>query len=232
MQPQVRDALMEIWNPWVQPFKDLGDGAGKLLDSLGEQLLGLDAHDHASLGDVLNFDREKFRLAARSRRSASKDFGVMRLNETRLEAFLGFSRREFVNPSEEQKNELVERDGKWWRADEAVFGLRIFTVIEPGLQNDPLLKKVMPGSPEPDDDQADRDHARLDRRPVPRRRPRRRATRSSSCRSSSTSRPSRSARSRSASCATPPRRSPASSSPRSSRPSSATPSACRSAAPA
>lgn len=30
-----------------------------------------------------------------------------------------------------------------------MFGLRIFTLIRPGLQNDPLLKKVMPGSPDP-----------------------------------------------------------------------------------
>ena len=73
----------------------------------------------------------------------------MRLNQTRLEAFLGFARREFLNPSEEEKQELVERDGKWWRADEAVFGLRIYTMIQPGLQKDPLLKKVMPGSKDP-----------------------------------------------------------------------------------
>ena len=39
-----RDDLMGIWNPWVQPFKDLSGGAGKLLDSLGEQVLGLAEH--------------------------------------------------------------------------------------------------------------------------------------------------------------------------------------------
>jgi hypothetical protein len=143
-----RDALMEIWNPWVEPFKDLGDGAGKLLDSFGDQVLGI-GNTTKELGEVLSFDREKFRLAAALASTSERNFGVMRLNETRLEAFLGFARREFLNPSEQQKLELVERDNKWWRADEAVFGLRIFTVIRPGLQNDPLLKKVMPGSSDP-----------------------------------------------------------------------------------
>jgi hypothetical protein len=139
---------MGIWNPWVQPFKDLGDGAGKLVDSLGDTVLGI-GNASQELADVLSFDREKFRLAALLASTSEQNFGVLRLNETRLEAFLGFARREFVNPSEQQKLELVERDGKWWRADEAVFGLRIFTLIRPGLQNDPLLKKVMPGSSDP-----------------------------------------------------------------------------------
>ncbi|MDX6401248.1 MAG: hypothetical protein QOF27_1854 [Gaiellaceae bacterium] len=143
-----RDALLGIWNPWVKPFKDLGDGAGKVLDSVGSQVLGIE-HATKGLGEALSFDREKFRLAAALASTSERNFGVMRLNETRLEAFLGFARREFINPSEQEKLELVERDGKWWRADEAVFGLRIFTLIRPGLQNDPLLKKVMPGSTDP-----------------------------------------------------------------------------------
>ncbi|MEJ7630005.1 MAG: hypothetical protein WKF54_10480, partial [Nocardioidaceae bacterium] len=143
-----RDQLMGIWNPWTQPFKDLGDGAGKVVDSLGTQVLGLD-HATKKLGDVLSFDRVNFRLAASLASTAEQNFGVLRLNETRLEAFLGFKRREFVGPSEEQKKDLVERDGKWWRADEAVFGLRIFTLIRPGLQNDKLLSKVMPGADAP-----------------------------------------------------------------------------------
>ncbi len=143
-----RDALMGIWNPWAQPFKDLGDGAGKLVDSVGKQVLGIDGSAQG-LADVISFDREKFRLAAKLAGTGERNFGVLRLNETSLEAFLGFARREFVNPSEAQKLELVERDGKWWRADEAVFGMRIFTTIRPGLQSDPLLKKVMPGSADP-----------------------------------------------------------------------------------
>jgi hypothetical protein len=143
-----RDALMGIWNPWVKPFRDLGDGAGKLLDSFGDQVLLL-PHATKSLGEVLTFDREKFRLAAALASEGEHNFGAMRLNETRLEAFFGFARREFLNPSDAQKLELVERDGKWWRADEAVFGLRIYTIIRPGLQNDPLLSKIMPGSAPP-----------------------------------------------------------------------------------
>lgn len=143
-----REALMGIWNPWVKPFQDLGDGAGKLVDSLGDTLLGI-GNTSQELADVISFDREKFRLAALLASTSEQNFGVLRLNETRLEAFLGFARREFVNPSAQQKLDLVERDGKWWRADEAVFGLRIFTLIRPGLQNDPLLKKVMPGSVDP-----------------------------------------------------------------------------------
>jgi Family of unknown function (DUF6603) len=143
-----RNALMGIWNPWVKPFQDLGDGAGKVVDSLGETLFGI-GNASGELADVVSFDRDNFRLAALLTSTSEQNFGVLRLNETRLEAFLGFKRREFVNPSEQQKLDLVERDGKWWRADEAVFGLRIFTLIRPGLQNDPLLKKVMPGSPDP-----------------------------------------------------------------------------------
>jgi hypothetical protein len=151
----LRVALMGIWNPWVQPFKDLGDGAGKLLDSFGKQVLGIESATK-SLGKTLTFvgpgnggPLDTFRLAASLASTSERNFGVLRLNETRLEAFFGFARREFVNPSEQQKLELVERDGKWWRADEAVFGLRIFTLVRPGIQNDPLLKKVMPGSSDP-----------------------------------------------------------------------------------
>lgn len=59
-----RDALMAMWNPWVQPFKDLDDGAGKLVDSVGKQVLGIDNTAHG-LADVLSFDRDNFRLAAR-----------------------------------------------------------------------------------------------------------------------------------------------------------------------
>lgn len=150
-----RDDLMGIWNPWVQPFKDLGDGAGKLLDSFGNQVLGIERVTK-SLGDTLTFvgpgeggPLDTFRLSATLASASERNFGLLRLNETRLEVFFGFARRVFVNPSEQQKLELVERDGKWWRADEAVFGLRIFTHVRPGIQNDPLLKKVMPGSAEP-----------------------------------------------------------------------------------
>lgn len=141
----LRDQLMGIWNPWAQPFKDLGDGAGKIVDSLGKQVLGLDGAS-GDLAEVVKFDPVKFRLSATLAASGQRNFGAFRLNETTLEAFLGFARREFVNPSEAQKLELVERAGKWWRADDAVLGVRVFTKVEPGLQQDPLLKAIMPGS--------------------------------------------------------------------------------------
>lgn len=144
----LRDQLMGIWNPWAQPFKDLGDGAGKVLDSLGQQVLGVDSAS-SELAEVVRFDPARFRLSATLAASGQKNFGAFRLNETTLEAFLGFARREFVNPSETQKLDLVERGGKWWRADEAVLGVRVFTKVEPGLQQDPLLKAIMPGSKEP-----------------------------------------------------------------------------------
>lgn len=145
---QLENALMEAWNPWVKPFQDLGAGTGKVIDSLASQVLDIDDATK-KLGDVVTFDRDKFRLAAKLAATGSKDFGVMKLNQMELEAFLGFARVEFKNPSEAQKAELVERDNKWWRADEAVFGVRIFSIVEPGLLNDPVLKKIMPGSSDP-----------------------------------------------------------------------------------
>lgn len=149
VQQNLVDGLMAAWNPWVKPFQDLADGAGKVVDSLGDQLLGV-SDATQKLGQILSWDQANFRLAAQLVSAGERNFGVMRLTETRLEAFLGFKRREFVNPTEADKAELVERDGKWYRADEAVFGLRLYTVIKPGLQNDPLLKKIMPGSKDPE----------------------------------------------------------------------------------
>jgi len=146
--PAQRDALMGIWNPWVQPFRNLDDGAGKLLDSLGQQVLGVEGTSKI-LGDALTYDRDNFRLAAELDSMSERNLGVLRLSDTRLEAFLGFAPQELANPSEEQKLELVARDGKWWRADGAVFGLRISTLVQPALQSDPLLKKVMAGASDP-----------------------------------------------------------------------------------
>lgn len=149
----VRAQLMGIWNPWVQPFGDLADGAGKVIDSLGSQLLGVEGATkkiaEAAKNETLTFDGDRFRVAIRLTGTKEANYGVLILNQTSLEAFLGFARREFVNPSEEDKANLVEREGKWWRADEAVFGLRIYTTIKPGLQQDPLLKQIMPKSEPP-----------------------------------------------------------------------------------
>ncbi|WP_295697167.1 DUF6603 domain-containing protein [Lapillicoccus sp.] len=146
--PATREALLGIWNPWVQPFRDLADGAGKLLDSLGKQVLGIDGATKG-LGDALTFDRATFRLAAKLTGTGERDFGVLRLDETSLEAFLGFNRVQFLNPTDAQKGDLVERDGTWWQADQAVFGVRLYVTIRPGLQGDPLLKAIMPGSSDP-----------------------------------------------------------------------------------
>jgi hypothetical protein len=66
-----------------------------------------------------------------------------------LEAFLSFKRREIVNPTDAEKANLVERDNKWFAADEAVLGLRVVTTLQPGLTGDPLLKQVIPGTPPP-----------------------------------------------------------------------------------
>lgn len=146
--PATRDALLGIWNPWVKPFTDLADGAGKLVDSLGTQVLGVE-HATKSLGDSLTFDRDTFRLSAKLTGTGERDFGVLRLDETSLEAFLGFNRVQFLNPTEAQKADLVERDGTWWQADQAVFGVRLTVSIRPGLQGDPLLKAIMPGAGDP-----------------------------------------------------------------------------------
>lgn len=150
---QTRVALMGIWNPWVQPFKDLADGAGKLLDSVGDQLLGVPSITHeladAAKDKTLTFDQDTFRIALEIVGVGEKNLGVMKLNDTKLEAFFSFGRRKFANPSEADKASLVERDGAWWRADEPNLGLRVYVTIKPGIQENPLLKKIMPGSSDP-----------------------------------------------------------------------------------
>ena len=143
---QTRVQLMEIWNPWVQPFRDLADGAGKLLDGAGSAILGVDSvtHELAELAkdQTLTFDNDKFTLALQIVGVGEKHLGLLTLNDTKLEAFFSFGRRKFENPSEEDKKSLVERDKAWWRADEPNLGLRIYVTIKPGLQQDPLLKKI------------------------------------------------------------------------------------------
>lgn len=150
---QTRVALMGIWNPWVQPFRDFSDGAGTLLDAVGSQVLGVDditgTLAQAAKDKTLSFDQDTFRIGLVVAGVGERNLGAMRLNDTKLEAFFGFGRRSFANPSEEDKKSLVERDGKWWRADEPNLGLRIFVTIQPGIQDNPLLKKIMPGSSDP-----------------------------------------------------------------------------------
>ena len=99
---------MGIWDPWVQPFKDLVGDAGKLLDSLGDQVLGI-PHATKSLGDVLSFDREKFRLAAQLASTEEKNFGALRLTRPS-------SRRSSASPGASSKTPPRRRSSNWSNA--------------------------------------------------------------------------------------------------------------------
>lgn len=146
----VRLQLMDLWNPWAQPFKNLGDGAGRLLDHIGKRLLGIDSLV-SKLADVIELDREGggFKLVAHVAKSGAAQFGPLRLDQASFEGFLQFSDREVSNPTEAEKPGLVQRGEKWFIGDVAILGLRLRTLLEPGLTSNPLLKKVMPGSAEP-----------------------------------------------------------------------------------
>ncbi|MDY7528274.1 MULTISPECIES: DUF6603 domain-containing protein [unclassified Cryobacterium] len=146
----IRSGLMDLWNPWAQPFKNLGAGSGKLLNSFGKNVLGVDDLVK-KLGDNLALDRTdgKFLLAATFLRSGQVKLGAMTLDQVTFEAFLQFSDREIANPTAEEKTSLLERDGKWFIGDVAILGLRFRTILQPGLTSDPLLAKVMPGSEDP-----------------------------------------------------------------------------------
>lgn len=150
VQPLIRDGLMGFWNPWAQPFKDLDAAAGKLLNSFGKTVLGVDDLVK-KLGDNLNLDREggNFVLAATFLRSGQLKLGGLTLDQVTFEAFLQFSDREIAAPTEDEKKSLLQRDDKWFIADVAILGLRFRTILQPGLTSDPLLAKVMPGSEDP-----------------------------------------------------------------------------------
>lgn len=146
----IRSGLMDFWNPWAQPFKNLGAGSGKLLNSFGKSVLGVDDLVK-KLGENLALDRSdgKFLLAATFLRSGQVKLRAMTLDQVTFEAFLQFSDREIANPTAEEKGSLLERDGKWFIGDVAILGLRFRTILQPGLTSDPLLAKVMPGSEDP-----------------------------------------------------------------------------------
>ena len=146
----IQKGLMDLWNPWVQPWKDLGAGAENLLNKFGSAVLGTDDLV-GELGDVLTLDRSggKFVLVALLDDLPTGQLGAMKLDQVKFEAFLQFSDREVVNPTAAEKPSLVERDGKWFRGDVAILGIRLRTLLEPGITSDPLLKKVMPGSADP-----------------------------------------------------------------------------------
>lgn len=146
---ELRDGLMGLWDPWTRPFKDLGAGAGKGLNAFGE-LLGIDDLV-GDLGDVLTLTRSDgmFVLAAEILKPDKVELGGLNLDQVAFEAFLQFSDRQVANPTEAEKAELVERDGKFFRGDVAIVGLRLRALLEPGLTDNPLLAKIMPGSKDP-----------------------------------------------------------------------------------
>jgi hypothetical protein len=149
VDPAIRDGLMGLWNPWAQPFKDMGEGAGNLLNKFGK-VVGMDD----LLGDlskVIELDREGggFKLVAKVDKSGAVQLGALRLDQLSFEAFLQFSDREVANPTEQEKTSLVQRGEKFYIGDVAILGLRVRTLLQPGLTSDKLLAKVMPGSQDP-----------------------------------------------------------------------------------
>jgi hypothetical protein len=145
----IRTGLLGLWNPWAQPFKDLGADAGNLLNKFGK-LFGV-ANLLGDLSRVIELDREGggFKLVAKIAKSGSVPLGALTLDQVSFEAFLQFSDREVANPTEAEKPNLVQRGEKFYIGDVAIVGLRLRTLLQPGLTSDPLLAKVMPGSEAP-----------------------------------------------------------------------------------
>ena len=146
----IQSGLMKLWDPWVRPWKDLGAGAENLLNKFGSTVLGTQ-NLVARLGDKLSLDRSggKFVLVALVDNLPTTKLGGMNLDQVKFEAFLQFSDRHIANPTEEEKASLIERDEKWYMGDVAILGIRLRTMLEPGITGDPLLKKIMPGSADP-----------------------------------------------------------------------------------
>jgi hypothetical protein len=145
----IRDDLMGLWKPWTQPFKDLGAGSGHLLNKFGK-VFGVDDLV-GGLSRVIELDREGggFKLVAKLAKSGTVPLGAIDLDQLSFEAFLQFSDREVAAPTEEEKASLVQRGEKYYIGDVAILGLRVRTLLQPGLTSDPMLAKVMPGSPAP-----------------------------------------------------------------------------------
>lgn len=151
----LRSGLMGLWNPWAMPFKNLGSGAGNLLNAFGEGVLGIeDLVDKLSKSVELDRTGGQFTLVAKLSGIPSvaipKVTPLVRLDEVSFEAFLLFSDREIANPTESEKSSLVERDGKFYIAADAIIGIRLRTKLKPGLTEDKLLAKLMPGSAAPE----------------------------------------------------------------------------------
>jgi len=145
----IRKGLMGLWNPWAKPFQNLGADAGNLLNKFGK-LLGI----NDLLGDLsktIELDREGdgFKLVAKVAKSGQTDVGDVTLDQISFEAFLQFSDREIANPTEEEKKSLVQRGNKFYKGDVAILGVRLRTLLEPGITKDKLLANIMPGSSPP-----------------------------------------------------------------------------------
>lgn len=149
----VRTRLMGLWSPWAQPFKDVGAGGANLLNRFG-RLFGVDDLV-GELGTVITLEHPDpgkqgtWLLSATFATSGSVVLGGLTLDQLSFQAFLQFSDREIANPTDEEKKGLVHRGEKWYLGDVAIIGLRIRTILQPGLTTTPMLKQIMPGSPEP-----------------------------------------------------------------------------------
>lgn len=144
----LRGRLLKLWNPWALAFTNMGVTGSNALNQFGD-LLGIGKLTD-KLGDHLELDRsEGFHLVAKIAKPGPTELGDLTLDQLSFEAFLQFSDREVANPTEEEKKSLIRRDDKFYRGDLAVLGLRIRTLLEPGITKDRLLKKVMPGAKDP-----------------------------------------------------------------------------------
>ncbi|SDB81764.1 hypothetical protein GA0111570_103339 [Raineyella antarctica] len=149
----VRTKLMGLWSPWAQPFKDMGAGGANLLNKFGK-LFGIDDLV-GELGKVLTLEHPDagkpgaWLLTATFTKSGTVTLGALTLDQLSFQAFLQFSDREIANPTDEEKKTLVHRGDKWYLGDVAILGLRIRTIMQPGLTSTPMLKQIMPGSPDP-----------------------------------------------------------------------------------
>lgn len=145
--------LMGLWNPVGQPLRALTEGAGDVLDAFGDTVLGVEDTTKKLSEEfedkTLDYSADKFELSVEIV-GVDRDLGMLKLKGTRLVAFLGFGRLQVTNPTEEQKASLVERDEKWWRADDVVLGLRFSAKLEPVLAKNELMKALAPGQKEPE----------------------------------------------------------------------------------
>ena len=103
------------------------------------------------LGKVLSLDREGggFKLVATFDKTGQVHLGAITLDQVSFEAFLHLNDHQVANPTEEEKKSLVQRGDKWFIGDVAIGGLRLRTILQPGITSDKLLAKVMPGSEDP-----------------------------------------------------------------------------------